>query len=101
HEEAAIPLPGHQPEPGDQRALCMPTDWRLHHLSVGRTGHPRHRRGHGIPCLAQAELLCAMNKLLLFVPVGLALSLAGLALAQSAPEGIDLDAIRERAGEHA
>ena len=41
-----------------------------------------------------------MNKHLLLIPIGLAVSLGGLALAQSAPEGIDLDAIRERAAEH-
>ena len=37
-----------------------------------------------------------MNKHLLLLPVGLAVTLGGLALAQSAPEGIDLEAIRER-----
>jgi len=42
-----------------------------------------------------------MNKHLLLLPVGLAVTLGGLALAQSAPEGIDLEAIRERAAEHA
>jgi len=41
-----------------------------------------------------------MNKYLLLIPVGLAVSLGGLALAQSVPDGIDLDAIRERAAEH-
>jgi conjugal transfer pilus assembly protein TrbC len=41
-----------------------------------------------------------MNKYLILIPVGLAVSLGGLALAQSMPEGIDLDAIRERAAEH-
>ena len=38
-----------------------------------------------------------MNKHLLLLPVGFAVTLGGLALAQSAPEGIDLEAIRERA----
>src|SRR3546814_20184455 len=42
-----------------------------------------------------------MNKHLLLLPVALAVTLGGLALAQSAPEGIDLEAIRERAAEHA
>ncbi|RPF71694.1 type-F conjugative transfer system pilin assembly protein TrbC [Aurantiacibacter spongiae] len=42
-----------------------------------------------------------MTKHLLLLPVGLAVTLGGLALAQSAPEGIDLEAIRERAAEHA
>ena len=42
-----------------------------------------------------------MNKHLLLMPVGLAVTLGCLALAQSAPEGIDLEAIRERAAEHA
>jgi conjugal transfer pilus assembly protein TrbC len=42
-----------------------------------------------------------MNKHLLLLPVGLVVTLGGLALAQSAPEGIDLEAIRERATEHA
>ena len=42
-----------------------------------------------------------MNKHLLLLPVGLAVTIGGLALAQSAPEGIDLEAIRERAAEHA
>ncbi|MGB3470552.1 MAG: type-F conjugative transfer system pilin assembly protein TrbC [Erythrobacter sp.] len=41
-----------------------------------------------------------MNKLLIFLPVGLTLSLGGLALAQSDPDGIDLDKIRERAAQH-
>lgn len=41
-----------------------------------------------------------MNKYLILIPVGLAVSLGGLALAQSIPDGIDLDAIRERAAEH-
>ncbi|ABC65051.1 TrbC family F-type conjugative pilus assembly protein [Erythrobacter litoralis] len=41
-----------------------------------------------------------MNKYLILLPVGLAVSLGGLALAQSIPEGIDLNAIRERAAEH-
>src|SRR3546814_16539452 len=74
----------------------LPAHRRLHHLSSRRTGHPRHRRRHGIPRLAQAELLRAMNKHLLLLPVALAVTLGGLALAQSAPEGIDLQAIRER-----
>ena len=42
-----------------------------------------------------------MNRKLLLIPLGLALPLAGLALAQSAPDGIDLDAIRARSAEHA
>src|SRR3546814_18156579 len=42
-----------------------------------------------------------MNKHLLLLPVALAVTLGGLALAQSAPEGIELEAIRERAAEHA
>jgi conjugal transfer pilus assembly protein TrbC len=42
-----------------------------------------------------------MNKHLLLLSVALAVTLGGLALAQSAPEGIDLEAIRERAAEHA
>lgn len=42
-----------------------------------------------------------MNKHLLLIPLGIAVSLGGLALAQSAPEGIDLEAIRARAAEHA
>src|SRR3546814_20103746 len=62
---------------------------------------PRHLRRHGIRRLGQAELLRAMNKHLLLLPVGLAVTLGGLALAQSAPAGIDLEAIRERAAEHA
>lgn len=41
-----------------------------------------------------------MNKLLIFLPVGLTLSLGGLALAQSDPDGIDLESIRERAAQH-
>lgn len=41
-----------------------------------------------------------MNKHLILIPIGLTLSLGGLALAQSVPDGIDLDAIRERAAEH-
>ena len=40
-----------------------------------------------------------MNKHL--IPLGLAVSSGGLALAQAAPDGIDLDAVRERAVEHA
>jgi len=42
-----------------------------------------------------------MNKSLLLVPLVLALSLGGLALAQSASDDLDLDAIRARAAEHA
>ncbi|ODU80584.1 MULTISPECIES: type-F conjugative transfer system pilin assembly protein TrbC [Sphingomonadales] len=42
-----------------------------------------------------------MNRKLLLIPLGLAFPLAGLALAQSAPDGIDLDAIRARSAEHA
>ena len=42
-----------------------------------------------------------MNKHLLLIPLGLAVSLAGLALAQTAPDGFDLETIRKRAGEHA
>ena len=34
-----------------------------------------------------------MNRKLFLIPLGLALPLAGLALAQSAPDGIDVDAI--------
>lgn len=41
-----------------------------------------------------------MNTHLILIPVGLAVSLGGLALAQSVPDGIDLEAIRERAAEH-
>jgi conjugal transfer pilus assembly protein TrbC len=41
-----------------------------------------------------------MNKHLILIPIGLALSLGGLALAQSVPDGIDLDKVRERAAEH-
>ncbi len=41
-----------------------------------------------------------MNKYLILIPIGLTLSLGGLALAQSVPDGIDLDTIRERAAEH-
>ncbi|KEO89721.1 conjugal transfer protein TrbC [Erythrobacter longus] len=41
-----------------------------------------------------------MNKHLIILPVGLTLSLGGLALAQSVPDGIDLDRIRERAAQH-
>ncbi|MXP15734.1 type-F conjugative transfer system pilin assembly protein TrbC [Altererythrobacter confluentis] len=41
-----------------------------------------------------------MNKHLILLPLGLTLSLGGLALAQSVPDGIDLDKIRERAAEH-
>ncbi|MXO91055.1 type-F conjugative transfer system pilin assembly protein TrbC [Pontixanthobacter aquaemixtae] len=41
-----------------------------------------------------------MNKHLIILPVGLTLSLGGLALAQSVPDGIDLDTIRERAAQH-
>lgn len=41
-----------------------------------------------------------MNKHLILIPIGLTLSLGGLALAQSAPDGIDLDTIRGRAAEH-
>lgn len=42
-----------------------------------------------------------MNKPLLLVPLVLALSIGGLALAQSASDDLDLDAIRARASEHA
>ncbi len=42
-----------------------------------------------------------MNKPLLLIPLVLALSLGGLALAQSASDDLDLDAIRARAAEHA
>lgn len=42
-----------------------------------------------------------MNRTLLLIPLGAGFALAGLALAQSAPEGIDLDAIRARSAEHA
>lgn len=42
-----------------------------------------------------------MNKRLLLIPLILAISAGGLALAQSAPEELDLEAIRERANEHA
>lgn len=42
-----------------------------------------------------------MNKPLLLVPLVLAVSLGGLALAQSAPDDLDLDAIRARASQHA
>src|SRR3546814_10389659 len=41
-----------------------------------------------------------MNRKLLLIPLAAGISLAGLALAQSAPEGIDLEAIRARSGEH-
>jgi conjugal transfer pilus assembly protein TrbC len=41
-----------------------------------------------------------MNKHLILIPAGLAASLGGLALAQSVPDGIDLETIRERAAEH-
>lgn len=41
-----------------------------------------------------------MNKHLILIRTGLAVSLGGLALAQSVPDGIDLEAIRERAAEH-
>ena len=41
-----------------------------------------------------------MNKHLILIPIGLTLSLGGLALAQSVPDGIDLDKVRERAAEH-
>jgi conjugal transfer pilus assembly protein TrbC len=42
-----------------------------------------------------------MNKPLLLIPLVLALSIGGLALAQSASDDLDLDAIRARAAEHA
>src|SRR3546814_18077388 len=42
-----------------------------------------------------------MNRKLLLIPLAAGISLAGLALAQSAPEGIDLEAIRARSAEHA
>lgn len=42
-----------------------------------------------------------MNKTLLLIPIALGLTAGGLALAQSAPDGVDLEAIRERAAEHA
>src|SRR3546814_13557022 len=42
-----------------------------------------------------------MNRKLLLIPLAAGISLAGLALAQSAPEGIDLAAIRARSAEHA
>ena len=41
-----------------------------------------------------------MNKKFLLIPLALAVSIGGLALAQSIPEGIDLDAVRDRAAEH-
>ncbi len=41
-----------------------------------------------------------MNKKYLLIPLALAVSIGGLAFAQSIPEGIDLDAIRDRAAEH-
>ena len=41
-----------------------------------------------------------MNTKLLLIPLALAVSIGGLALAQSIPEGIDLDAVRDRAAEH-
>ena len=42
-----------------------------------------------------------MTRKLLLIPLALGIPLAGLALAQSAPERIDLDAIRAQAAEHA
>ena len=42
-----------------------------------------------------------MNWKLLLIPLAAGVSLTGLALAQSAPEGIDLQAIRARSAEHA
>ena len=42
-----------------------------------------------------------MNKTLLLIPLALGLTAGGLALAQSAPDGLDLEAIRARAAEHA
>lgn len=42
-----------------------------------------------------------MNKPLLFLPIALAASIGGLALAQGSPDDLDLDAIRARASEHA
>ena len=42
-----------------------------------------------------------MTRRHLLIPLALAVSAGGLALAQSAPEGIDLDAIRQRANEQA
>jgi len=41
-----------------------------------------------------------MNRKLLLIPVALGLAGGGLALAQGAPDGLDLEAIRERAAEH-
>lgn len=41
-----------------------------------------------------------MTRKLLLIPLTLGIPLAGLALAQSVPEGIDLDAIRAQAAEH-
>jgi type-F conjugative transfer system pilin assembly protein TrbC len=78
------------------RYACAP-DWRLHHLHVGRTGHPRDRRGHGLPGLAQAELLRAMKILpgvvvLRGLPGGSAKTLTA-ALAKIADDGGKLDAV--------
>jgi conjugal transfer pilus assembly protein TrbC len=42
-----------------------------------------------------------MNRTLLLFPIALGLTAGGLALAQSGPDGLDLEAIRERAAEHA
>jgi conjugal transfer pilus assembly protein TrbC len=42
-----------------------------------------------------------MNKKLLLIPLLLGLTAGGLALAQSGPDDLDLEAIRERAAEHA
>lgn len=41
-----------------------------------------------------------MNKSLFLIPIALGLTAGGLALAQSGPDGLDLEAIRERAVEH-
>jgi conjugal transfer pilus assembly protein TraU len=70
------------------RYACAP-DRRLHHLHVGRPGLPRDRRGHGLPGLAQTELLRAMKTSLqaLAITALVASSAFGGALAQSSDVG--------------
>src|SRR3546814_7321497 len=55
--QAAIPVPGHQSEPGNQGALRLPTDRRLDNLSISRT---EIGRAHVRTPVTNAHLVCRL-----------------------------------------
>jgi hypothetical protein len=61
HAEAAIPLPDGQSDPDGERAVRLLRDRGIHHAARCRPRLSRRRRGHGLPRLAQAQLLRSLG----------------------------------------